>query len=146
MIKWKYALQYILNNKKQYLSDAENYSDEIIDFLVNLDIYPLFKKELDKIKFNNGDSKVIKNIDAEVYTENDDMKDILAKHIISPVRFSKSLENMIKLGVDTFIEIGPGKTLSGFAKKIKTDKEIRIFNVTDVETLKNVLYQVLEKN
>ena len=68
------------------------------------------------------------------------MKDILAKHIISPVRFSKSLENMIKLGVDTFIEIGPGKTLSGFAKKI------RIFNVTDVETLKNVLYQVLEKN
>ena len=104
------------------------------------------RKELDKIKFNNGDSKVIKNIDAEVYTENDDMKDILAKHIISPVRFSKSLENMIKLGVDTFIEIGPGKTLSGFAKKIKTDKEIRIFNVTDVETLKNVLYQVLEKN
>ena len=87
-----------------------------------------------------------KNIDAEVYTENDDMKDNLAKHIISPVRFSKSLENMIKLGVDTFIEIGPGKTLSGFAKKIKTDKEIRIFNVTDVETLKNVLYQVLEKN
>ena len=74
------------------------------------------------------------------------MKDILAKHIISPVRFSKSLENMIKLGVDTFIEIGPGKTLSGFVKKIKTDKEIRIFNVTDVETLKNVLYQVLEKN
>ena len=74
------------------------------------------------------------------------MKDILAKHIISPVRFSKSLENMIKLGVDTFIEIGPGKTLSGFAKKIKTDKEIRIFNVIDVETLKNVLYQVLEKN
>ena len=104
------------------------------------------RKELDKIKFNNGDSKVIKNIDAEVYTENDDMKDILAKHIISPVRFSKSLENMIKLGVDIFIEIGPGKTLSGFAKKIKTDKEIRIFNVTDVETLKNVLYQVLEKN
>lgn len=50
MIKWKYALQYILNNKKQYLLDAENYSDEIIDFLVNLDIYPLFKKELDKIK------------------------------------------------------------------------------------------------
>lgn len=50
MVKWKYALQYILNNKKQYLSDAENYSDEIIDFLVNLDIYPLFKKELDKIK------------------------------------------------------------------------------------------------
>ena len=128
------------------------------------------RKELDKIKFNNGNSKgsnkvvipvdfsnyslkacefgfnFAKNIDAEVYTENDDMKDILAKHIISPVRFSKSLENMIKLGVDTFIEIGPGKTLSGFAKKIKTDKEIRIFNVTDVETLKNVLYQVLEKN
>lgn len=50
MIKWKYALQYILNNKKQYLSDAENYSNEIIDFLVNLNLYPLLKKKLDKIK------------------------------------------------------------------------------------------------
>ena len=50
MIKWKYALQYILNNKKQYLSDAENYSNEIIYFLVNLNLYPLLKKKLDKIK------------------------------------------------------------------------------------------------
>ena len=125
--------QIVISGDKDGIKEAEKASDEL-------------RKELDKIKFNNGDSKVIKNIDAEVYTENDDMKDILAKHIISPVRFSKSLENMIKLGVDTFIEIGPGKTLSGFAKKIKTDKEIRIFNVTDVETLKNVLYQVLEKN
>ena len=104
------------------------------------------KKDLEKVEFHQFNNTVIKNIDGTEYKETDDIRDILAKHIISPVRFSKSLENMIKLGVDTFIEIGPGKTLSGFAKKIKTDKEIRIFNVTDVETLKNVLYQVLEKN
>ena len=97
------------------------------------------RKELDKISFNVGTSKVVKNIDAKIYTENEDIKDILAKHIISPVRFSKSLENMIEYGVDTFIEIGPGKTLSGFAKKIKTDKDLKILNITDVTTLENVI-------
>ena len=100
------------------------------------------RKELDKIKFNNGNSKVIKNIDAEVYTENDDMKDILAKHIISPVKFTAVLQKMLDLGVDTFVEVGPGKTLSGFIKKMPTDKEIKILNINNCETLENVLKEV----
>ena len=99
------------------------------------------RKELEKISFNAGTSKVVKNIDAKIYTEYDDIKDILAKHIISPVRFSKSLENMIEYGVDTFIEIGPGKTLSGFAKKIKTDKDLKILNISDVGTLEIVKFE-----
>ena len=42
---------------------------------------------------------------------------------------------MIELGVDTFIEVGPGKTLSGFVKRIKTDKEIKILTINNVESL-----------
>ena len=103
------------------------------------------KKELDKIEIHKQNSLVIKNLDAKPYTENDDVREILAKHIISPVKFSKSLQEMLDLGVDTFIEIGPGKTLSGFVKKIETDKEINILNVNNVETLENVIKFVKEK-
>lgn len=90
------------------------------------------RKELGNIEIHKFETKVIKNIDGEIYTEDDDIKDILAKHIISPVRFSKGLNKMIEMGVNTFIEVGPGKTLSGFVKRIPTDKEIKIFSIGDV--------------
>jgi len=66
------------------------------------------------------------------------------KHIISPVRFSKSLNTMINSGIDTFIEIGPGKTLSGFVKRMDTDKEINILNICDVESLEKTIKFVKE--
>lgn len=100
------------------------------------------RKELDKIEIHKGNSNVIKNIDSLPYTESDDVRDILAKHIISPVRFSKSLDKMVEMGVDTFIEIGPGKTLSGFAKKIEIDKELKILNINNVETFENVIKEL----
>ena len=67
------------------------------------------------------------------------MVETLAHHITSPVRFSKGLENMIKSGVDTFIEVGPGKTLSGFVKRIETDKTINILNINNVESYEKTL-------
>ena len=84
------------------------------------------RKELENITIHKFETKVIRNIDGELYTEEDDIKDILAKHIVSPVRFSKGLNKMIELGVDTFIEVGPGKTLSGFVKRIPNEKELKI--------------------
>lgn len=100
------------------------------------------RKELDKIEIHKGNSDVIKNIDSLPYAESDDVRDILAKHIINPVRFSKSLDKMVEMGVDTFIEIGPGKTLSGFAKKVETDKELKILNINNVETFENVIKEL----
>ena len=76
------------------------------------------RQELDKFEIHKFESKVVKNIDGEVYKNNDDVKDILAKHIISPVRFSKCLKTMKDMGVEEFIEVGPGKTLSGFVKRM----------------------------
>ncbi len=75
------------------------------------------RKEIDKIEIHSFDSKVIKNIDGTEYKKGDDVKDILAKHIISPVRFSKTLETMLEAGIDTFIEIGPRKNTIRICKK-----------------------------
>jgi [acyl-carrier-protein] S-malonyltransferase len=96
-------------------------------------------KELENVKINNPKIKVIKNIDGSAYSEGDNIKEILAKHIITSVKFSKTLKTMLDEGVDTFIEIGPGKTLSGFVKRINTEKEINILNINNVETLEKTI-------
>lgn len=97
------------------------------------------RKELEKIDVRKFNTKVIKNIDGEPYTEKDDVKDILAKHIISPVRFAKTINTMLENGIDTFIEVGPGKTLSGFVKRTPTAKEITNLNISDVKSLEEVV-------
>lgn len=97
------------------------------------------RRELENITIHDFHTEVVKNLDGTVYRKEDDVKDILAKHIISPVRFSKSLETMLEMGVDTFMEIGPGKTLSGFVKRLNTEKEVTILNVNNVETLEMIL-------
>ena len=95
------------------------------------------KKELEPIEIGNFETKVIKNIDGKPYEPQDDVKEILANHIINPVRFVNGLQTMIDMGIDTFIEIGPGKTLSGFVKR--TSKDVKILNINDVESLENVI-------
>lgn len=100
------------------------------------------RKELEKITINKPENKVIKNLDGEEYKETDNIKDILAKHIINPVRFSKTLQTMLENGIDTFIEIGPGKTLSGFVKRTPTEKEIKILNINNVSSLEETLKEV----
>ena len=102
-------------------------------------------KELENTKFNKSNLKVVKNIDGTEYTENDNIKEILAKHIISPVRFSKSINTMLQENVDTFIEVGPGKTLSGFVKKAETTNPINILNINHVDTLENTIKFIKEE-
>ena len=98
------------------------------------------RAELENYTFNKFESKVIKNLTGDTYySDEDNIKEILANHIINPVQFKKTLEKMLEEGIDTFIEIGPGKTLSGFLKRIDTDKEIKILNISNVETYKNTL-------
>lgn len=97
------------------------------------------RKELENITIHPFTTKIVKNIDGECYKSSDNVKDILANHIISPVKFSKTLQTMLDEGVDTFIEIGPGKTLSGFVKRMQSENEIKIFNINNVDSLKSTI-------
>ena len=100
------------------------------------------KKELEQIKINDFQTKVIKNIDGKSYKPKDNVKEILANHIINPVKFANGLQEMIDMGIDTFIEIGPGKTLSGFVKR--TNKDVKVLNINDLESLEKILNGGLE--
>ncbi len=97
------------------------------------------RKELEQVTIGDFEIPVVKNLDGRMYQNDEDIKDILARHIISPVRFSKGLETMLDEGIDTFVEIGPGKTLSGFVKRLNTEREITILTINNVETLENRL-------
>lgn len=70
-------------------------------------------------------------------------KRLLSEQVKSPVRWRKIIENMIEEGVDTFIEVGPGKTLCGLCAKIS--KDVKIYNVENRETLENTLLSLAER-
>lgn len=76
------------------------------------------KAELDKVNIKyNKEVQVIKNIDGTVYTDKDNIQEILAKHIMHSVRFKDSITTMLDLGIDTFVEIGPRKIFIKLCKK-----------------------------
>lgn len=99
----------------------------------------LYTEKLKEIKFNTEapKAKVIKNLDGTFYNENDDMVDVLSRHIVSSVRFDKAIKTMQDYGIDTYVEIGPGKTLTGFVRK--ENKEANVVNINSVETLEAFL-------
>lgn len=89
-----------------------------------------YEKELEQVNFKMGNIPVIKNIDGTLYSHEDNIKEILAKHIISPVRFDKAIKLMFDNGIDNFIEVGSGKVLTGFVKK--ENKEAKICNASEL--------------
>ena len=95
------------------------------------------KAELEKIEIKVPDCVVIKNLDGKPYNANENIKEILEKHIISPVKFSDSIKYMLENGVDTFIEVGPGKTLTSLVRKI--DRNVNCINISDVASLESAI-------
>lgn len=76
----------------------------------------------------------VTNVTADYVTSTEGIKELLCRQVASSVRWQQSVERMIADGVDTFIEMGPGKTLSGFMRKISRDVKMRnIENMTDYE-------------
>lgn len=82
----------------------------------------------------------VTNVTGEYVTDTDNIKELLKKQVSSSVRWQQSVENMIAKGVDTFIEIGPNKTLASFVKKI--NKEVKIYNIEKWEDVENVVSQI----
>lgn len=89
--------------------------------------------ELENISIGQMKVPVITNVTGDYIKSESEVKDILKRQVMSSVFWEDTIKRMIADGVDTFIELGPGKTLTAFIKKI--DRKVKAFNVEDVESL-----------
>ena len=103
-----------------------------------------FASFISNFELNNASIPVITNVDAQMTTSSEDFRTKMPKQIYSSVHWTQTIEKMISEGVDTFIEIGPGKVLAGLNKKIAP--EAAVYNVFDkasleatIDALKNEL-------
>ena len=97
----------------------------------------IMNDELNKLNFNEGENKLISNVTANEISNTTELKELLVKQIENRVRWRESVINMIDSGVNHFIEIGPGKVLSGLVKRISKEVKIdTINNQGDIEGLK----------
>ena len=94
-------------------------------------------KELENIELGKIEVPILTNVTAEYVEDNSQVKDWLKKQVKSSVLWEQIIRKMIADGVDTFVEVGPGKTLSGFVKKV--DRSLKVFNVEDMATLQKTL-------
>lgn len=93
-------------------------------------------KELEAVAVHEIQVPYIANVTADYVRKMEDVKPLLEKQVSSSVKWQQTIERMLADGVDTFIEIGPGKTLSGFMRKINRD--VKVLNVEKVEDLEKL--------
>ncbi len=96
----------------------------------------IMSEELKKLNFKKGSNVLISNITADEIFNSDELKDLLKKQIENRVRWRESVINMINKGVNQFIEIGPGKVLTGLIKRI--NKEVIVNSINSEEDIKNI--------
>lgn len=94
-------------------------------------------EELEHVEIHPIAIPYIANVTADYVTDEKDVKPLLTKQVSSSVRWQQTVERMIADGVDTFVEIGPGKTLSGFMRKI--DKDVKVYNVEKLADLEKAV-------
>jgi len=97
-------------------------------------------RELETVTFYPLDIPYVTNVTAEKVEDIGVTRELLTKQVSSPVRWMQSMENMIREGVDTFVEIGPGKTLAGFMKKISRD--VKVYNIAVWEDVEKVAQEL----
>ncbi|MFL6977462.1 ACP S-malonyltransferase [Bacillus inaquosorum] len=102
------------------------------------------KEVLDSCEVKDTDVPVISNVSADVMTDKADIKEKLIEQLYSPVRFEESINKLIAEGVTTFIEIGPGKVLSGLVKKV--NRRLKTIAVSDPETIELAIQTLKEEN
>lgn len=105
-------------------------------------------QELEKILENQEISPLkipyVTNVTGDFVHEEREIKPLLSRQISSPVKWQQSVENMILNGVDTFVEIGPGRTLNGFIRKINRD--VSVYSIQTVEDMQKVIQAVKEQS
>ena len=102
----------------------------------------IMKEKIDQIKFNRPSVQIINNVTATIENETSDIRKLLIEQIVSTVKWRESIINMSNSGVSKFIEIGPGKVLTGMVKR--TIKNANCFSINSIADIKN-LNDELEK-
>jgi [acyl-carrier-protein] S-malonyltransferase len=92
--------------------------------------------DLEGLNFSEPAMPVITNVDARATTAPDELRDALVRQVSAPVRWVESMQLLVEQGVDTFIEAGPGKVLSGLMRQISRD--VKMLNVEDAASLQNL--------
>ncbi|MBN2789256.1 MAG: ACP S-malonyltransferase [Candidatus Delongbacteria bacterium] len=94
------------------------------------------KNKLSSVEFSAPSIPVVPNVTALSSSDKNNLKDLLVDQVMSPVRWTKTIEEMISKGIDTFIEVGPGNVLQGLGKRISRDvKFLGVQNVEDIDKL-----------
>jgi len=98
--------------------------------------------DLRTVKFSTPRFPIITNVDAEAITSGDEARESLIRQVTMPVRWLESVREMIEQGVNIFVEVGPGKVLSGLLRQI--DRSVRCFNVEDAASLQATLDKITQ--
>lgn len=99
--------------------------------------------DLENVNISDNKLPVISNVNAQVVMDKYEIKRCLVEQVSNSVLWEDSVNRMIYMGVDTFIEVGPGRTLSAFIKKI--DKRLYVYNVEDAESLEKTIVCIRER-
>ena len=97
-------------------------------------------KEMEKVEMEPLQIPYVTNVTAEYVTDIRETKKLLAEQVAASVRWQESVERLIAEGVDTFVEIGPGKTLAGFLRKI--DRSVKVYNIGTWEDIDKVVLEL----
>lgn len=98
------------------------------------------QEEIQTLAVSAPQIPVVSNTTAQQFRDTTEIKELMVKQVMSPVYWEDSVQEMIRMGVDTFIEVGPGKTLRSFIKKI--DKTVSVANVEDIKSLEKTLLKI----
>jgi len=91
--------------------------------------------DLERLVFNEPAMPVVTNVDARATNAPDQLRDALVRQVSAPVRWVESMQLLMQQGVETFVEVGPGKVLSGLMRQISRD--VKTLNVEDAASLES---------
>ena len=99
----------------------------------------IMEEKIKKTLFDKPKVKIINNVNGKDTDNHDEIKKLLVDQIYSTVKWRESLINISKLGVENYIEIGPGKALSGMVKRTIKEKKVKCFSINSIADIKNLL-------
>lgn len=152
---YNYSMQTVISGEKEYVEMATSKLKElgakkVIPLKTSGPFHTeklkeaslMLKEELEKVRFLKGENIVLKNINSQEYKAEDNFIDILSTHMVSPVRMDKIIKKLEEMEVELYVEVGPGRALSGFVKK--ENKDLKVINIDNLENLNKLIELVKE--